>query len=123
MVKEEKTGDILLFPASVYELLFRYYYAGKLATSPALANGLEDDLLLRAIKYNWAPVVRATPDLGPAFLEYDQVIVIYPTVVSGIYNTDFVLDWFLKERWSLVAEKQFGGFENATVYIFKNPDR
>ena len=123
VVEEEKSGDILLFPASVYELLFRYYYTGKLSTSPVLAKGLEDDLLLRAIKYNWSPIVRAMSDLGPAFSAHNRVIAVYPATTANIHNVDLVLDWFLKERWPLVAEKQFGGFENATVYIFKNPDR
>ncbi len=67
--------------------------------------------------------MRAAPDLKSAFAQDSRVIAVYPLITANIHNIDLVWNWFFKERWPLVAEKQFGGFENITVYIFKNPAR
>ncbi|HRY63493.1 MAG TPA: glycosyltransferase family 39 protein, partial [Patescibacteria group bacterium] len=116
-------GDIILFPAFVYELPFNQYYHGQLPISNVLTKKLEQDPLLLAIKYNWYPVsVRGNlGDINQEFKNNQRVILIYPPISSKIHQADMVVQWFVNSDWRLVEKKEFSGFEGATVYIFKNP--
>ncbi|NMC51865.1 phospholipid carrier-dependent glycosyltransferase [Candidatus Kuenenbacteria bacterium] len=120
----EAPGDIIFFPAFVYNVPFDYYYRGKLAISNILSEKLGSDPLLLAIKYNWYPAIQPKdlPDFFEAFKNDKRVILIYPAVSAEIHHADFILDKFLKSDWKLIKEQKFEGFfERAAVYIFKNP--
>jgi len=120
----EQPADKILVAAFVYQLPFDYYYHGKLEVVGYKPAGIEDDLLLSAVKYNWYPVLTKEnmPDINQILGNKKRAIVISPCVAGTIHNANLVLDWFSAHNWPLTDQEQFGGFERPSVYIFTNPN-
>ncbi len=119
----EKPEDTILISAFVYELPFNYYYSGKQEVSAFIPKGLEQDVLLRAIKYNWYPTLdnKNIPDLTGMLQDTQRVVVVNPSKVELIHKANLVLDYFIENNWPLREKEEFGGFIQPTVFIFTNP--
>lgn len=116
--------DKILISAFVYELPFLYYYQGDVEVVAFQPAGLEENLLLKAVKYNWYSVL--TKENMPAMEQFignkKRIIIINPSRVSSIHNSNFVVDWFVDNNWSLIHKEQFSGFIQPTVLIFERPN-
>lgn len=120
----EQPDDKIIIAAFVYKLPFEYYYRGNLEVVDYKPKGLEDDLLLRTVKYNWYPVLtkQNMPDLNQIMANQKRAIVVNPYAAAAIHNSNIVIDWFVENNWRLVHKEQFGGFIRPTVFIFQNPN-
>ncbi len=120
----EQPGDKVLISAFVYQIPFAHYYQGNSEVVGFQPIGLEDDLLLKTVKYNWYPVLTEDnmPDLNEILGDNKRVIVVNPSVAALIHNANLVLDWFVHNNWPLEHKEQFGGFIQPTVFIFQNPN-
>ncbi|HOZ36259.1 MAG TPA: glycosyltransferase family 39 protein [bacterium] len=118
-----RPGDSVFFPAFVYDIIVDHYRSKALPINHVLTRDLGDDQLLLAVKYNWYPVLNAEqlPDFNQVFETNQRIILVYPGISAQTHRADLVLDWFLKHHWETVTQKEFGGFEKTTVFIFKNP--
>lgn len=118
--QQEKTGDKIIIPAFVYKLPFDYYYRGNIEVIGCEPKGLEDDLLLKAVKYNWHPIINKEnmPDIEGIVGTANRVILVYPGTVVLIHRVNLVLDWFMENNWHLESRKDFGGFSKPEVLIF-----
>lgn len=121
---EALPDDKILIPAFVYRLPFEYYYRGQAQLVDYEPAGLEDDLLLKTVRYNWYPIL--TKDNLPdpnIFLEGSRrVFVVNPTISELIHNANLVTEWFVDNHWHLIHKEQFGGFVQPTIFIFERPN-
>lgn len=119
----EKPNDKIMLTAFVYRLPFEYYYRGKTQVLGFEPKNLKGNLLSKAVKYNWYPILTKDnmPDQGVLLAGAHRVLVIDPSVVSLVHNSNIPLDWFVRNNWKLVRKKQFGGFIRPTVLVFENP--
>lgn len=123
-IKEtERPGDKIFSPAFVYELPLRYYYREEREIISLAPDTIEKDVLLRAVKYNWAPLAerKKMSQVKKELEEATRVMVVYPVVPAPVHRAEETLDWFIFNGWCLEERKQFGGFEQPAVFTFVNP--
>ncbi len=115
----------IIISAFVYQLPFDYYYHGQGQVVAFAPVNLESDILLRAVKYNWQPVLTSQnmPPMELFIKEHKKIIIINPSRVELVHKSNLVIDWFIKHNWKLVVKKQFGGFIQPTVLVFQRPTR
>ena len=120
-----RPDDCVLVSAFVYELPFEYYYNGQAKITAYQPNNLEKDVLLKAIKYNWQPILTRNnlPKMQRFVGDKKRIIIINPSKVESIHKSNLVIDWFVTNRWRLIRKKQFGGFAQPTVLIFERPNK
>ena len=124
VTSQEQEGDKILLPTFVYQLPFEHYYQGKLEVVGYEPKGLEENLLLKAVKYNWYPVINENnmPDINQILENKKRVIIVYPRRSELIHNSNLVLDWFVENNWQLIQKKEFSGFVQPNVFIFQRPE-
>ena len=115
--------DLILISAFVYQLPFEHYYTGQNKVIAYQPNGIEQDKLLKAVKYNWQPLL--TKKNMPAMQQFidnkKRIIIVNPSIVESIHKSNLVIKWFVDHNWHLVSQKEFGGFVRPTVLIFEAP--
>ncbi len=116
-------NDIILISAFVYQLPFEHYYTGKNKVIAYQPKNIEQDKLLKAVKYNWQPLL--TKNNMPAMQQFignkKRIIIVNPSVVESIHKSNLVINWFVDHNWHLINKKEFGGFIRPTVLIFVAP--
>ena len=121
--QHEKPGDKILITTFIYQLPFSHYYHGQTEIVGYQPQGLEDDLLLKTVKYNWYAILTKEnmPDLNKILEKNKRVIVVNPTTASLVHRSNLVLDWFVENNWKFQYKEQFGGFVRSNVLIFERP--
>lgn len=120
-----KADDKILISAFIYQIVFEHYYHGPVKIFSYQPQGLEDNELLKAVKYNWLPVLTKDnlPDLKQLIGSTKRIIIVHPAKVEILHNADLAINWFIKHHWKLEQKKQFGGFVQPTVLIFSAPTK
>ncbi len=115
--------DLILISAFVYQLPFEHYYTGQNKIIAYQPNGIEQDKLLKAVKYNWQPLLTEEnmPEMKTYIGNKKRIIIVNPSVVESIHKSNLVIEWFVNHHWRLVDKKEFGGFIRPTILVFVAP--
>ena len=116
--------DRILISAFTYQLPFEHYYQGETEVVAYRPDGLEEDILLRSVKYNWQAILTQEnmPEMEQFIDNKKRIIIINPSVVESVHKSNLVVEWFMDNNWHLVHKEQFSGFIQPTVLIFERPD-